>query len=436
LQRQVTRLGDVAGLDAAIPAWAKGADPTSERPAFDSVVVCGNGIGASVLAARLARSESFAGRVVVAAPPVEESRQLVGGLTLRSRALDYYAAAFGSTRSVLLDLLFPDGAEPATTTHQMGSVFDLVKGGSAGALRPANAQAWMRTTDHGGRPLAYGIRNSHLAARLAELARELPIEFHEEAVDSLEAARALAPGSNPLVVNATVRPLVGTEAQQGKEAARAVVVASQLPFTARRRRECGVLGDGASLMAVVLREGRNDMGVFNPLIDALSPTAEYYGIVFRLLRPSPAPDKASEQSMMRDQLVRIADSVGLEPVDIDETEGRALIPCVGWKSLRSLEAGVLELNRLYHAGYPIITGDGMTKAGLTGLVCAEAILVGADPNRAANAALRKWRRLNHRLSVGLTSMARIASAGIRFSPRHVLGAANLPDTWAGVEGVA
>jgi len=400
-------------------------------------VVCGNGVGALILAARLARSSSFAGKVVVAAPPVEESRRLVGGLTLRSRALDYYAAALGSTRAQLLEVLFPKGPERAATTHQMGSVFDPVEGDPNGALRPANARVWMSNDVFGGRALAYGLRNSHLAARLAELARKLPIEFCEGPVDSLDAAVALARGSNPLIVNSTMKPLRGTGAERGSDGPKAIVVAAQLPFSAKRRRECGVLGDGASLVATVLRDGRNDMGVFNPIVDPLSPKAEYYGIVFRLLATMPAPDKEREQALVRHQLLRVADAVGLDPVDAAETEGRALIPCLGWRDLRRLDGRVLELNRLYQAGYPIITGDGMTKAGLTGLVCAEAILAGSDPVRTANEALRRWRRANYLLAVGLTSMARLASAAIRRSPRLALGTgANLPDFWASIDGVA
>ena len=437
MKREATRLGHVVGRDASIPRWATRSEPAAESPAFDSAVVCGNGVGALILAARLSRSSSFAGKVVVAAPPIEESRRLVGGLTLRSRALDYYAAALGSTRAQLLEMLFPNGAERAKTTHQMGSVFDPMGDDSNGALRPANPQVWMSNDAFGGRALAYGLRNSHLVARLSELACKLPIDFCEEPVDSLDAAMELAPGSNPLIVNATIKPLHGTGAEQGGEAPKAIVVASQLPFSAKRRRECGVLGEGASLMATVLRDGRNDMGVFNPIIDPLSPTAEYYGIVFRLLATLPGPDKGKEQTLVRDQLLRVADAVGLDPVDATETEGRALIPCLGWKDLRSLDGRVLELHRLHQAGYPVITGDGMTKAGLTGLVCAEAILSGNDPVRTANKALRRWRIANYLLSVGLTSMARMASAAIRRSPRLALGrGANLPDFWASIDGVA
>ena len=91
----------VAGRDAQLPHWIDEAT-APERPGYDSAVVRGNGVGALVFAARLARSASFAGRVVLAGPAVKQDRRLIGGLTLRSRALDYYSAAYGRSRRSLL----------------------------------------------------------------------------------------------------------------------------------------------------------------------------------------------------------------------------------------------------------------------------------------------------------------------------------------------
>ena len=60
--------GDAArrGRDAWLPRWLAGA-PTPGAARFDAAVVRGNGVSALTCAARLARSEAFAGRVVVAA---------------------------------------------------------------------------------------------------------------------------------------------------------------------------------------------------------------------------------------------------------------------------------------------------------------------------------------------------------------------------------
>src|SRR5581483_4170974 len=61
--------------------------PDRHRPVYDSVVIAGGkGITAYTLAARLARSPEFAGRVVVAGPPVEETRQLRNGVSMRGTA--------------------------------------------------------------------------------------------------------------------------------------------------------------------------------------------------------------------------------------------------------------------------------------------------------------------------------------------------------------
>ena len=47
---------------------------TGSRPYYDSVVIAGAGLTATVMAARLARSEQFHGKVVMAGPRSEESR--------------------------------------------------------------------------------------------------------------------------------------------------------------------------------------------------------------------------------------------------------------------------------------------------------------------------------------------------------------------------
>ena len=73
----------IQGRDAALPSWIRAGAIPEERPRYDSVVIRGNGVGAMTLAGRLARSRSFAGKVVVAAPKPVESRKLVNGCTLR-----------------------------------------------------------------------------------------------------------------------------------------------------------------------------------------------------------------------------------------------------------------------------------------------------------------------------------------------------------------
>ena len=79
---------------------------------FDSVVIAGgNGITSHAFAARLAREPRFAGKIVLAAPPKQESRRLIGGVSLGAYAADFlsYAVGLGHTEPVA----FRDGAFPS-----------------------------------------------------------------------------------------------------------------------------------------------------------------------------------------------------------------------------------------------------------------------------------------------------------------------------------
>lgn len=418
----------VAGRDAPLPPWMMQPGAAPERPRYDSIVVRGNGIGALVFAARLARSASLAGRVVLAGPPVAEDRRLIGGLTLRSRALDYYAAAFGHDRQTLLERIFGSHAERASTDRLIGGYCALRQTGSFEILRP---QPWLSSDDCGGRPLAYGVRNSQLAGCLEQWTRDLGVVRHDTPTDpvgdAVSACRALAPGSEPLIVNACPKPLRPVATRAG-----ALVAAVQLPLSAPRRRERGVLPNRASFLGAMRRSGRNDLCIFNPIVDPLSPTAEYYGIVFRIVRARADLDRERELAAVRDELLGISDVLGLEPVDPEHTEGRALLPCSPWRHRASVVDGVLELAQLYDAGAPIITGDGMTRAGIAGLVAAEAVLAGEDPVAHANRALGLWRRMNRTLAASMTWASRIAALGIRLAPGRALAKSALPDTWAGI----
>jgi hypothetical protein len=409
-------------------------EPAAERPRYDSVVVRGNGIGALVFAARLGRSASLAGRVVLAGSPVAQDRRLIGGLTLRSRALDYYAAAFGQDRKTLLERLFGPQVLRASTNRLLGAFCLRRWDGSFEILRP---QAWLSSEDCGGRPLAFGIRNSHLAGCLEQWTRDLGVERHDLSTaafrDSLAACRALAPGERPLIVNASAKPLLSSSTRGRRHDA--FVAAVQLPLSAPRRHGRGILPDRASFLGVTRRNGRNDLGVFNPILDPLSPAAEYYGIVYRIVRAHAELDRDHELAAVREELLDISDALGLEPVDPEHTEGRALVPCLPWRQRAKVTDGVLELAQIYDAGAPIITGDGMTRAGLAGLVAAEAVLAGEDPAAHANRALVLWRRVNRVLAAGMTWASSLAAVGIRLAPGRALARGAFPDSWAGIESM-
>jgi hypothetical protein len=432
----------VAGRDARLPPWMAGAGPRPSVPRFDSVVVCGNGVGALVCATRLARSEAFAGRVTVAAAPATESRRLIGGLTLRARSLDYYCAAFACERSSLLGEMFGDRAAAAETRSLCSS---LCERDGAGRFALGRTETWMRSVDHRGRVLAYGVRNSGLVAALRRSMADLDVAWHPELPSDLDDCREIARGERPVVVDASG----GTPLAELAELAAptSFVLASQLHFTAARRETAGVLDSGAAFLGVLPRgKGRGlDAGVYNPVVDPLTPKAAWYGIVYRIVRtaePLPIEERGmralvqryeAQLSELLDEVVGVGEALGLEPLDEAQTLGQAVVSCQPWRDVRTRRDDVVELSRIYDACAPIITGDGMARSGLAALVVAECLLAGVDPALHANRALRLWRRTNRAFALGMTSLAPLVAWGARRYPKAFLDGGRVPDTWAGLE---
>jgi hypothetical protein len=75
---------------------------------YDSVVIVGAGFTASIMAARLARSEQFHGKVVLAGPRTEETRQMKDGATLRGHGTDYICYALGVPQNAYVNTLYGD----------------------------------------------------------------------------------------------------------------------------------------------------------------------------------------------------------------------------------------------------------------------------------------------------------------------------------------
>ena len=318
--------------------------------------------------------------------------------------------------------------ERAATYRQIGG--RCVRDGEGRCTLPRLGE-WHSSRRTGGRPLAYGLRNAHLAGTLEEIVRELGavrVEADADTFATADGCRALARGSRPLVVNAGPRPLVAKPAPPEQ-----LVLAVQQPLVARRREALGILGDRESFLGTILRDGRNDVGVFNPIVDPLSPEADYYGIVYRIVPAAPPPDRERALGALRDELIALSTALGFEAVDPEETEGAAVVPCSPWHHDGRVEQDVLELARIYDAGAPIITGDGMARAGIAALVAAECVLAGEDPVANANRALARWRTRNRLLAFGMTTGARPFALGVGWLPSVTLRGGVFPDSWAGIE---
>ena len=359
------------------------------RPDHDSVVVAGNGIGALSFAARLARSPEFAGRVTVVAPPIAESRRLINGVSLRGRAADYICAALGVTHARLLSEICGGEAGGLTANRQTAA---MAYAGAGGAWQFTRPGAWQGGAAGSARPIVYGTRNSRITGAMWSLMTELGIRYVPEKAESADQLRAMAAGSAPLLVNPTVNGrLLGAAAPPPTR----MVLATQVPFTVAAGGLRRPAEPQTAFAPLVRRDGAVDVGYFTPFRDPASPQATWYGIIARVVDTAARVDKDSELSTMTDELYGIGAALGLEPHDPEETLGRAMVPASPVRAPGPSAPGTLELKRAYSVGAPCYYADGMISAGLGGLLAAEAVIRGDDPDRAIRHATRALRWHNY-----------------------------------------
>jgi hypothetical protein len=354
--------------------------------AYDSAVIAGNGIGALAFAGWLAQSPLFEGKVTVVAPPIVESRRLINGVTLRGRGIDFMSAALDTTLDDILDVTSGSADTPPVAYRQ------------AAAMAVQQGRSW-RFTRRGqwqnslaaGRPIAYGVRNSRVVAGMRELASKLPIEFVEERVESASHLRSFSAGRHPLLVNATTVPtLIGGEAKPPKR----MVLGVQVPFIAPEGGVSYPLEAETAFAPAVRRAGTIDVGYFTPFRDPLSPRSSWYGIYVRVVDRDAPYSKEAEHRIMTEQLFGVGLAMNLVPDDPEETLGRALVPASPWGAVAPSAPGTLELKRHYSGGAPVVYADGMVMSLVGGVVGAEAVIRGVNPDIAIRRALRPWRRHN------------------------------------------
>lgn len=354
--------------------------------AYDSAVVAGNGIGALAFAGWLAQSPLFEGKVTVVAPPVVESRRLINGVTLRGRGIDFMTAALDTTLDEILEVTSGSADSPPVAYRQ------------AAAMAVQQGQSW-RFTKRGQwqnalaaeRPISYGLRNSRVVGGMRELASKLPIEFVDERVESASHLRSFSAGRHPLLVNATTVPtLIGGEAMPPKR----MVLGVQAPFIAPESGVSYPLEAETAFAPAVRRAGTIDVGYFTPFRDPLSPRSNWYGIYVRVVDRDAPYNKEAEHRIMTEQLFGVAQAMNLIPDDPEETLGRALVPASPWGAVAPSAPGTLELKRHYSGGAPVVYADGMVMSLVGGVVGAEAVIRGVNPDDAIRRALRPWRRHN------------------------------------------
>lgn len=379
------------------------------RPVYDSVVVAGGGIGALAFAARLARSDEFRGKVTVVAPPVKESRRLVPGVNLRGTGADYLCAALGCDHDTLLKVIgASQSGKPSGTRITIG----MTEQDASGAWQFTDPGCWEGGHLGNDSSLCYGIRNTRLVAGLRELMEGMEFVEHHEMVKDLEHLRTFALGKRPLFVNGTESDkLLGSPGRTPKN----MMAAVQAPFRVGAGGLRAPLESMTCYAPFIYRDGRIDVGFFTPLSDPLSPDATWYGIYTKVLPPQ--FDKEHELSAMSDELIGVGHAMGLELVDPEETFAKAVVPGYPHVAPPRSAPGTLELKQAYTSGSPCFYADGMTCAALGGLVAAEAVLNGDDPDEAVRKAIRPYRFTNWILWHETTTIARLVPPLLRHAPR-------------------
>ena len=397
------------------------------EPFYDSVVIVGAGFTATIMAARLARSDRFHGKVVMAGPRTTESRRLKDGATLRGHGADCISYALGVPQSTFVNALYGDLVDRRGVGTR--SLLTMAKRGSSGRYEFGRIAAWQGGNVGHSRALFYGARNSRMQGAMTDLIEPSGLVHVPEAVTTLDEARALALGKRPLIVNASHNSglLRGGQAPKVDWA----TVAVQAPM---RVRASGLkhIESGAAMVSGVRRGGRMVVGLFNPYGDPLSPESTFYGIMVGEVSARENYDKQREIDVLTEQLLGVADGLGMDADDPDETLFTGLIPGSPWKAPQSAP-GTLELQLIAHQGVSATMSDGMTAGAQAALAAAEAVIRGVDPDRAARRAVREitldrriWNIQRNRLAAPADFLFRTASEAAAFYPFTV----HTNTTWA------
>lgn len=388
---------------------------------YDSVVIAGgNGVGTYAFVSRLARSPEFAGKIVLAGTRVAETRQLKGGVSLRGATADYLSYSLAVPQEELVDHA-TGGSRPRATTTKL--TINMASKDSSGLWRSSRNGPWIGGNSGLNRPLLYGARNSRVANSIRELSQLEAVQELDTEIESLEHARSLAPGKNPLVVNSTTNgTLLGNVATKPIGG----TIGVQMAFKAAPGGLIAPMQSGTTMTPLARRDGAIDVGIYQPFADPLSPEASFYGLFIRPIGTGKI-DTDAEYAILEDEVVGLGETYGLVPVDLEETVWRAKAPAASYDPLPPSAPGTLELRRACSMGFAGYYADGMAGAAVGGLMAAESILRGVEPYPAIRQGLRKWRLYNKLWWYQTTRMAAVVDLGLRINPRIPM---IYPHTWS------
>lgn len=360
-----------------------------KKTAYDSIVIAGGGIGALALAARLSRSEEFAGKVTLVAPEDIENRRLVNGVSLRGYGADFICNALECTHADLLDAITGDSLIRPVATRQTAG---MVHKDMHGKWQFRMTQSWQGGKYGSDRPIVYGARNARVTGGMLELMQGLHFARVFEKPESLTQLRAFALGSNPLIINVTPNSGVidGPSVKPNR-----LVYAAQLPMKVGANGLKNPLDSSTAYAPLIRRNGAVNVGYITPFADPLSPEATWYSISVLPEKVGKIKDKESELNIVADQAIGVGEALGLEPVDPEETLFKATAPGFPHFGKPPIDLpGTFDLKNAYNAGLPAYYADGMTTSAMGGLVAAEAILNGDDPGRAVRKSIRNIKFYN------------------------------------------
>jgi hypothetical protein len=339
-------------------------------------------IGASVAGMLLAEQLHRNGRsVTLLTGGLPESKRLVEGCSLRRSTVDAF------------EIVFRTG----NLWAELGGAKAEFKGLWIETMAPDGRRMRPRVSDVLDEAIGLSTRHGHI---LSVLRRHLTVPtidgFVRDVVDGKLVLDQRALPIDDLVLNTLAKPF----ARPPRHATR-YVIAAQFP----------AVGDLAAVAYGPIL-GRH-LGFITPFSDPATPKATHY-----LINSTITTDVSSQlQEEVETTALSMATAYGLEPVELDATIGRAVIPIVErFDDVTSNEPRLFNLSEAFSPGVPAVNVDGMLGQAWGAVVLANNIGDGIHGALVAVGRhlreMRFWNKQNVDLVNGGSTLVRTARFGL------------------------
>jgi hypothetical protein len=343
-------------------------------------------IGGSVAGLALAGAfaQKFRDRqVTLISQPIKENRRLIAGCSLRPTALALMAKAVDCP----LERLVGDLAGGTGSFSNVSSGVGCQNGDRIRFHRPVNIL--MPSPIRG-----LSTRHSRILSALRNELNKFPnLEIIEKSVRNLGEVQHLVSDGRQ-VINATPTLDIGKRSE--RHAPKKYVVAVQIPC---RKGIAGLqppLRSATAYASLIRFSDGVHLAFFTPFFDPLTSSAEWYGINTKIVDADLIHEGGEEVLLkpVRRGLELMAESLGLEFVDPEETEGGSVIAINSCDSNEFHSREVYDAYYGFESGAPAIAADGMYAmvTGATAYVRALSESQSIDP--AVDQALRGIRQGN------------------------------------------